>query len=71
LNIQTPRPTPIGGVSKSPFVESTVTTQKRPSIASKEIQAPITVISDVEIHNVVIAPSIQIGSKTNNSNNVT
>jgi hypothetical protein len=71
LNIQTPRPTPIGGVSNSPFVESTVTTQKRQSIASKEIQAPITVISDVEIHNVVIAPSIQIGSKTNNSNNVT
>jgi hypothetical protein len=67
INLETPRPAPIGGVSNSPYVESSAPAQKQESILPKEIGPPITVISDADIHKVVIAPTIKIGSTTNDS----
>lgn len=71
-NIETPRPVPTVGVLNSPLIDSSATTQKQQFTAPIEIPAPITAISSLEIHKVVIAPSIQIGSTTiNNSDHVT
>jgi hypothetical protein len=66
-NIETPRPIPTIGVLNSPLVDSSATIQKQ-----IETPAPITAMSGLEIHKVVIAPSIQIGSTTiNNPDHVT
>lgn len=46
------RQPPICGPSNSPFADSPA--------AGKETQPPVTVISDVEIHKVIIAPTIQV-----------
>lgn len=70
INPETPRSTPIGGMSNSPFAELSATAQKQQSPAAKETQAPVTAISDVEIRKVIIAPSIQL-VPTADPNNVT
>jgi hypothetical protein len=69
-NLETPRPVPIGDVQISPFAPSPPAAQKQQSAVPLDTQSPITLISEADIHKLVIAPSINIGIM-NTPNNVT
>jgi hypothetical protein len=65
-NVETPRPVPPDIVSCSSFIEPSAGSPRRQLSVPLEIQRPIAVISDVEIHRVVTSPSIRIGTTTTN-----
>jgi hypothetical protein len=70
VNTDTSQPTPTGVVIPSHFASSSAMTQKRQTTMPLNTASPTTVVSGADIHKLVIAPSIHIGSLANNSDNV-
>jgi hypothetical protein len=71
VNPETPHPTPAGVAAISPFTKSTTATQNQHSTIPLDTQSPITVVSEADIHKLVISQSININTTTNNPENVT
>ena len=68
VNPETPRPTPPGVAAISPFAKSTTATEKQQSTIPLDTQSPITVASEIDIHKLVIAQSININTTTTTNN---
>ncbi|CAF2399248.1 unnamed protein product [Rotaria sp. Silwood2] len=71
INHGTSQPRPAGALSTSPRPKTPGTTQKPSYIIPPEPPTRKTVISDIEIHNVLTEQSIKNTITTNNSNTMT
>ncbi|CAF2770498.1 unnamed protein product [Rotaria sp. Silwood2] len=71
LNIQTPQQATASAISMGPYTESLSVTQKIQSRIPFASSTPMTMLSDLEINNVIIARSIKIDKTTMSTDNIT
>ncbi|CAF0809929.1 unnamed protein product [Rotaria sp. Silwood1] len=71
INHETSQPKPIGALSVPPRPKSPETTPKQSYVVPPEPSTRRTVISGIEIHNVLTEQSIKNDVVTNNSNTIT